>query len=98
MKPKDQKLVKVEAPFVDEILGLAIIKVLDKNAQNLMMLKFKFTQNLAILGITSSGLETVIFDPKEMLGILDLRSMADYKIKQCIFTTKSEQLLQVQIS
>ena len=30
----------------------------------------------------NSGLETVIFDPKEMLGILDLRSMGYYKIKQ----------------
>ena len=33
---------------------------------------------------TNSGLETVIFDPKEMLGILDLRSMGYYKIKQGI--------------
>ena len=34
--------------------------------------------------ITNSGLETVMFDPKEMLGILDLRSMGYYKIKQGI--------------
>ena len=84
MKPKEHKLIKVEAPFMDEISGLAIIKVLDKNAHNTMMLKLKFTQNLAILDITNSGLETVIFDPKEMLGILDLRSMGYYKIKQGI--------------
>ena len=32
----------------------------------------------------NSGLETVIFDPKEMLGILDVRSMGYYKIKQGI--------------
>ena len=43
LKPKEQKLIKVEAPFLDEISGLAIIKVLDKNAQNIMMLKLKFT-------------------------------------------------------
>ena len=29
-------------------------------------------------------METVIFDPKEMLGILDLRLMGYYKIKQGI--------------
>ena len=40
-----------------------------------MMLKLKFTQNLAILYITNSGLETVIVTPKEMIGILGLRSM-----------------------
>ena len=84
MKPKEQRLIKVEAPFVDEILGLATIKVLDKNAQNTMMLKLKFTWNLTILDVTNSGLEMVILDSKEMLGILDLRLMGYYKIKQGI--------------
>ena len=32
----------------------------------------------------NSGLETVLFDPKDMLGILDIRSMGYYKIKQGI--------------
>ena len=48
------------------------------------MLKLKFTQNLATLDITNSSLDTVIFDPKEMLGMLDLRSLDYYKIKQGI--------------
>ena len=68
--------------FVDEISGLAIIKVLDNNTQKTIILKLKFTQNLATQEITNSGLETVIFDP--MLGILDLRLMSYYKIKQGI--------------
>ena len=34
--------------------------------------------------MTNSCLETVIFDSKEMLGILDLRSMGYYKIQQGI--------------
>ena len=84
MKPKEQKLIKIEAPFAVEISGLAIVKILDRKAQNTMMLKPKFTWNLAILDLTNSGLETVIFDPKEMLGILDLRSMGYYNIKQGI--------------
>ena len=48
------------------------------------MLKLKLTRNLAILDVMKSGLETVILDPKEMLGILDLRLMGYYKIKQGI--------------
>ena len=52
-----------------------IVKILDRKAQNTMMLKPKFTPNLAIIDVTNSGLEMVIFDPKEMLGILDLRPM-----------------------
>ena len=84
MKSKECRLIKVEAPFIDEILGLPIVKVLDKNTQSTMMLKLKFMQNLATLDITNNGLDTIIFDPKEMIGILDLRSLGYYKIKQDI--------------
>ena len=83
-KPKEQKLIKIEASFVGEISGLAIVKILDKNIQNTMIVKLQFTQNLATLNVMNSGLEMVVFDPKDMLGILDLRSMGNYKIKQGI--------------
>ena len=69
---------------MDEISGLAIIKVLHKNVQNIMILKLKFTWNLATLDITNSGLDTIIFNQKEMLGTLDFRSLGYYKIKQGI--------------
>ena len=32
----------IEAPFIDEISGLAIVKMVDKKAQNMMMLTLKF--------------------------------------------------------
>ena len=67
---------------MDEISGLAIAKILYKNAQNTIMLKLKFTCNLAILDVMNSGLEMVVFNLKDMLGILDLRSMGYYKIKK----------------
>ena len=73
---------KIEALFADEISGLAIIKILDRKAQSTMMLILKFTWNLAILNVINSGLETVIFDLNEMLGILDLRLISYYRIKQ----------------
>ena len=84
LKPKEQKLIRVKAPFIDEISGLAIIKILDKITHNSMMLKLKFTQNSAMLDITNTGPDTIIFDPKEMLGVIDLRSLGYYKIKQGI--------------
>ena len=31
LKPKEQKLIKVKAQFIDEISGLAIVKILDRN-------------------------------------------------------------------
>ena len=85
MKPKEQKLIKIEAPFVDEMPGLAIIKVLDKNVQSTMMLKLKFTCNSAILDVTNAGLETVILNPKEVIGILDLRSLGYYKSRMVYY-------------
>ena len=69
---------------MDEISVLAIIKILDENAQSTMMLKLKFTQNLAILDVTSTGLETMKFNLKEAIAILDFRLMDYNKIKQGI--------------
>ena len=42
LKAKEQKLIKVEAPFIDELSRLAIIEVLDKMTQSTMVLKLKF--------------------------------------------------------
>ena len=75
LKPKKHRLIKIEVPFIDKISGLAIVKILDRKAQNMMMLKLKFVQNLATLDVTNSSLKTLIFDPKEKLGILDLGSI-----------------------
>ena len=63
----------MEAPFIYEISGLAIIKILDESTYNTMLIKLKFMCNAAILDIVNNGTETIIFKPEEMLGIVDLR-------------------------
>ena len=82
VKPKEMKFIQIEAPFVDEISGLAIVKMLDNKEQCTVVLKLKFIRNQASFDITNHMQETVIFEPKQMLGILDLRSLGYYKIKQ----------------
>ena len=42
LKPKELKLMKVEAPFLDDISGLAIVKLLDKLTQSIIVLKVRF--------------------------------------------------------
>ena len=84
MKSNEQNLIKVKAPFIDEILELAIIKMLDGGTHSTLLIKLKFTQNKAILGITYKGTDTMIFKPEEMIGIIDLMSLGYYKIKQGI--------------
>ena len=39
LKPKEQKLIKVKAPFIDEISCLAIIKILDGSTYSTMLIK-----------------------------------------------------------
>ena len=41
-------------------------------------------QNKAILDITNKGTETMIFKPEQMIGIIDLKLLGYYKIKQGI--------------
>ena len=63
--PKVQKMVIVEAPFVEELSGMAIIKLLDMNEHVTSMVKLKFIRNKATLRITNNTSETVTFDKKQ---------------------------------
>ena len=65
LKLKGQDFIKIEAPFVDEISGLAVFKMLDKKAQSTMMLKLEFIQNLTTLDVTNSPLNTVILTQRK---------------------------------
>ena len=84
LKPDEQKLVKVRAPFIDEISGLAIIKIIDGGTYNTLLIKLKFTCNKAVLDINNAGKDTMILRLEEMIGMVDIRSLVNYKIKQGI--------------
>ena len=84
LKPNEQKLVRVKAPFIDEISGMAIIKILDGGTYSTLLIKLKFMHNKAVLDRVNKGEDTMIFKPEEMIGIIDLRLLGYYKIKQGI--------------
>ena len=84
LKPNNQKLVKVKASFADEISRMAMIKILDGSTYCTLLIKLKVTCNKAVLDIVNKGNDTMIFKPEEMIGIIDLRSLEYYKIKQGI--------------
>ena len=79
---KLQKTVIVEAPFLEELSGMAMVKILDVKEQTTNMIKLKFIRNKAVLKITNKTHETVTFGRAEMMRIIDLRSLGFYKIKQ----------------
>ena len=55
LKPKEQKIIEVKAPFIDQISGLAIIKILDGSTYSTMLLKLKLMYNSATLHIVNNG-------------------------------------------
>ena len=77
-----QKMVMIEAPFIEELSGMAIVKILDMKEQATNMIKLKFLRNKAVLKITNRTHETVTFRQTEMIGVIDLRLLGFYKTKQ----------------
>ena len=49
--PTSQKMVIIEAPFIEELSGMAMVKILDMKEQTTNMMKLKFIQNKAVLKI-----------------------------------------------
>ena len=60
------------------------MKILDDGTHSTLVLKLKFIQNKATLDITNKGTNTMTFEPEEMIGIIDLRSLGYYKTTQGI--------------
>ena len=86
LKAEEQSLIKIEAPCIDEILELVTVElvIVEVLKKSILMFKIKFVRNSATLHVTNISLETMKFDPKDMLQILDLRSVGYYKIKHGI--------------
>ena len=72
----------LEAPFEEEIMGMAITKLLDIKEQMILTMKIKFIRNRATFKVKNDMHETVTFNATQRLGIIDLRSLGYYKIKQ----------------
>ena len=80
VNPKEQKLITIEAPFVEEISGMAITKLLDTKSHLALSLKLKFIRNRAMLKVRNSTQEKVTFNPEHVVSVVDLRSLRYYKI------------------
>ena len=72
----------VDAPFVEELSGMAMVKILDMKEKTTNMIKLKFVWNKAVLKIKNKTCKTITFGRTDMMGVVDLRSLGFYKIKQ----------------
>ena len=86
----------METPFVEEISGMAITKLLDVKEQMTLTMKLKFIRNRAMLKVTNSTQEIVTFDHADMVGIVDLRSLGYYKVKQGVLQQNLIQLYHIE--
>ena len=77
-------MIKVKAPFINEISGLAIVKILDGGTHSTLFNKIKIHMKYGDIRYSNKGTETMIFRTEEMMGIVDLRLLGYYKIKQGI--------------
>ena len=50
IETKRRKFIKIEVPFVEEISGLAIVKMLDRKEHCTVVLKLKFCKKSSIIG------------------------------------------------
>ena len=60
-------MVVIEAPFIEELSGMAIVKILNMKEQAMSMMKLKFIRNKEVLKITNKTHETVTFGQTEMI-------------------------------
>ena len=96
--PKLQNMVVVEAPFIDKLSGMAMVKILDMKEQTTNMIKLKFIRKKEMLKITNKAHETITFSRTEMMGIVDLRSLGFYKIKQEVLQEHLSRLYHFQLA
>ena len=82
ISPKLQKIVIIEASFLEELSGMSMVKILDMEEQTTNMINLKFIRNKPVLKVTNKTHETVSFGRTEMMGMVDFRSLGFYKIKQ----------------
>ena len=63
VKPKEQKIMVLEAPFEEEITGMAITRLWDTKEQMTLTMKIKFIWNRATFKVKNDMHETMTFDP-----------------------------------
>ena len=69
---------------MEEISGMVITKLLDTKSHIALTLKLKLIRNRETLKVPNSTQEKVTFNPEHVVGIVDLRSLGYYKIKQSV--------------
>ena len=78
----EQKFILIEATFIDKLSGTTMVKLLDLKTGGVHTIKIKVVRNVGFLDMTNNSSEHLISHKNKSLGVLDLRSIGYYKVKQ----------------
>ena len=82
VKPKEQKLITIKAPFPRRNIRNGHYKAIRYQISFSPYLKLKFIRHRAMIKVKNSTQKRVTFNPEHVVGIVYLRSLGYYKIKQ----------------
>ena len=79
LKPGCKRYVKVIAPFLQELSGTAIVKIVQ--GDKTITLQCKLQRNLGTLDIVNTSDKPMKFNKNNAIGIVDIRSLGFYNIR-----------------
>ena len=82
LKPGGKRYVKVVAPFIQQLSGVAIVKIV-QGAKTITM-QCKFQKNLGLLNIVNATNNPMLFCRNNSIGTVDIRSLGFYNIRHSV--------------
>ena len=79
LKPGCKRYVKIIAPFLQELSGTAIVKIVQ--GDKTITLQCKLQRNLGTLDIVNTSDKPMKFNKNNAIGIVDIRSLGFYNIR-----------------
>ena len=82
LKPGCKRYVKMSVPFIENLNGIAIVKIFQGNQCYTMQLKI--TDNYAVMDMVNNSKQTTNFRKEKALGTVDIRSLGYYNIRHSV--------------
>ena len=79
LKPGCKRYVKVVAPFIEQLSGVAIVKIVQ--GAKTITLQLTLQNNLGILDMVNTTNKPMVFCRNNSIGIVDIRSLGFYNIR-----------------
>ena len=82
LKPNGKRYVKVIAPFIHKLSGIAIAKIF--HGCGTITVKLKLENNVGVINMMNITQNTMVFNRYKSFGIVDIRSLGYYNIRHSV--------------